>query len=70
MGLEDFSEVGQDGVMAPCVSLLVEGYGTAIEDVMDCTGSSVAEEAARVSLDLPSAEVDWRWETARIIKDT
>ena len=57
--------MGQDGVMAPCVlvSLLIDGCGAVIEDVMDCTRSSVAEGAARVGLNLPSAEVDWRWET-------
>ena len=61
--VEDFREVCQDGIMAPCVSLLVEGCGTAVENVMDCTGSRVAEGTTRVSLDLPSAEVDRCWET-------
>ena len=60
MMLESFGEVGQDGIMAPCVPFLVESGRTAVEN-MNCTRSSVAERAVRVRLDFPPAEIDWCW---------
>ena len=71
MMLESFGEVGQDGIMAPCVPFLVESGRTAVEN-MNCTRSSVAERAARVRLDFPPAEIDWFGRQsipARIMKD-
>ena len=48
MMLENFGEVGQDGIVAPCVAFLVESCRTAVENMVNCTRSSVAEGAARV----------------------
>ena len=59
MMLENFGEVDQDGIMAPCVVFLVESCRTAVENMVNCTRSSVAEGAARVRLDFPPAEIDW-----------
>ena len=59
MMLENFGEVDQDGIMAPCVAFLVESCRTAVENMVNCTRSSVAEGAARVRLDFPLAEIDW-----------
>jgi len=42
MMLESFGEVGQDGIMAPCIAFLVESCRAAIENMMNCTRSSVA----------------------------
>ena len=33
---------GQDGVVAPCVALLIKGFWAAAEDVPHCTGSCSA----------------------------
>ena len=58
MMLESFGEVGQDGIMAPCIVFLVQNCRTAIENMANCTRSSVAEGAARVRLDFTPAEID------------
>ena len=53
MMLENFGEVGQDGIMVPCIVFLVESCRAAIENMVNCTRLSVAEGAARVKLDFP-----------------
>ena len=53
MMLESFGEVGQDGIMAPCIVFLVESCRAAIENKVNCKRLSVAEGAARVRLDFP-----------------
>ena len=61
MMLENFGELSHDGIMVPCVAFLVESYMTAVENMVNCTRSSVAEGAARVRLDFPPVEIDWCW---------
>ena len=58
MMLENFGEMDHDGIMVPCVALLVESCRTAVENMVKCTRSSVAEGAARVRLGFPPAEID------------
>ena len=59
MILENFGEVGQDGIMAPCVVFLLESCRTTVENMVNCTRLNVAEGAARIRLDFPPAEIDW-----------
>ena len=61
MMLENFGEVGQDGIMAPCVVFLVESCTTGVENMVNCTRSSLAEGAPRVKLYFPPTEIDWCW---------
>ena len=39
---ESYGEVGQDGFMVPCVAFLVESCRKAVENMVNCTRSSVA----------------------------
>ena len=59
MMLENFGEVGLDGSVVPCVVFLVESCSTAVENMVYCTRSSVAEGAARIILDFPPVDIDW-----------
>ena len=61
MMLENFGEVGKDGIVVPCVAFFVESCRTAVENMVNCTMSSFAKGAARVRLDFPGAEIDWCW---------
>ena len=49
MGFDDLCQTGRDGIVVPCVALLVEDCGAATEDVSHSTGSCSAQGAGEVT---------------------